>query len=87
MAKKRNCRKDPIEKAMHERAVKIRKMTDEQLINKVDGLYQEGFDNGMEHMREMVLNAISFKSIKGIGPSLRERILQEIRYLGEGLED
>lgn len=87
MAKKRNCRKDPVEKAMHERAVKIRKMTDEQLISRVDGLYQEGFNNGMEHMRENVINTISFKNIKGIGASLRERILQEIRDIGEGMTE
>ena len=32
MAKKRNCRRTPEEIAIHEEAVKLRKMTDEQLV-------------------------------------------------------
>ncbi len=37
--KKRNCRKTEAEKTMHEKAVKIRKMTDEQLCNFIDNLF------------------------------------------------
>ena len=36
--KKRSCRKSNQQKEMHERAVKIRKMTDEQLCRYIDSL-------------------------------------------------
>ena len=35
MAKKRNCRRTPEEVSIHEEAVKLRKMTDAQLVEKV----------------------------------------------------
>lgn len=35
MAKKRNCRRTPEEAGIHEEAVKLRKMTDVQLVEKV----------------------------------------------------
>ncbi len=37
MAKKRNCRRTPEENMIHTKAVKIRKMTDEQLVHYVEG--------------------------------------------------
>lgn len=60
--KKRNCRKTALEKQQHERAVAIRKMTDEQLCKYIDDIISsvpeaptvepsvviEGFINGME---------------------------------------
>lgn len=36
--KKRNCRMTPKEREQHERATKIRKMTDQQLFKYIDGL-------------------------------------------------
>ena len=38
MPKKRNCRRTPDELRQHETAVKIRKMTDQQLCEFIDGL-------------------------------------------------
>lgn len=38
MPKKRNCRRTPDELRQHEIAVKIRKMTDQQLCEYIDGL-------------------------------------------------
>lgn len=38
MAKKRNCRKSDLERELHERAIRVRKMTDEQLCNYLDSL-------------------------------------------------
>ena len=35
MAKKRNCRRTPEEESIHDEAVKLRKMTDAQLVEKV----------------------------------------------------
>ena len=46
MAKKRNCRMTDEEKKMHERAIKIRKMTDAQLCEFVDRTYGKGMEEG-----------------------------------------
>lgn len=42
MAKKRNCRKSDLEKEQHERAIRIRKMTDAQLCEYLDSLEHTG---------------------------------------------
>lgn len=39
--KKRNCRKSDVEKMQHERAIRIRKMTDAQLCEYLDGLKEK----------------------------------------------
>ncbi len=44
--KKRNCRMTEQEKAMHERAVKLKKMTDVQLCEFIDHTYGKGMEEG-----------------------------------------
>ena len=39
--KKRNCRKTDLEREQHDRAIRIRKMTDAQLCEYIDGLTQQ----------------------------------------------
>ena len=50
MAKKRSCRRTMDENAIHEKAVKMRKMTDEQLVHyvedRVEKARSEGFHRG-----------------------------------------
>lgn len=46
MSKKRNCRMTDEEKKMHERAIKLRKMTDAQLCEFVDRTYGRGMEEG-----------------------------------------
>lgn len=52
MAKKRSCRRTVDEDKIHEKAVKIRKMTDEQLVHyvedRVEKARSEGFHRGKE---------------------------------------
>lgn len=56
--KKRNCRKNNEEKALHEKAVKLRKMTDNQLCQYIDGLkdesYEDGFNAGKNQAKPVV---------------------------------
>lgn len=47
--KKPNCRKSNIEKEQHNRAVRIRKMTDQQLCEYVDGV-KSAFRYGSERI-------------------------------------
>ena len=53
MAKKRNCRRTVDEDRIHEKAVKLRKMTDEQLVNyvedRVEKARSEGYNRGKAH--------------------------------------
>ena len=45
---KRNCRRDTEEKSIHERAVRLRKMTDAQICEFIDHTYQRGVSKGAE---------------------------------------
>lgn len=44
--KKRSCRMTEEEKSMHERAVRIRKMTDAQICDLIDSTYGKGMEEG-----------------------------------------
>ena len=50
MAKKRSCRRTEDENKIHDKAVKMRKMTDEQLVHYVEDrvakAYSEGYNDG-----------------------------------------
>ena len=54
MGKKRSCRRTTDEKTIHEKAVKMRKMTDEQLVHyvedRVEKARSEGFNQGKTQM-------------------------------------
>ncbi len=76
MAKKRSCRRTTDENIIHEKAVKMRKMTDEQLVNYVENRVEkarsEGFNRGKEQTPkykpvsiEKIINEIG--DIRGIG--------------------
>lgn len=47
MAKKRNCRRTVDEDRIHEKAVKLRKMTDEQLVNYVEDRVEKSQKRGL----------------------------------------
>lgn len=77
MAKKRSCRRTVDENVLHEKAVKIRKKTDEQLIfyieDRVEKARSEGYNEGKKDRKssnrkndiESIVNKIG--TIKGIG--------------------
>jgi predicted transcriptional regulator len=63
-------------RAKHQEAVKLRKMTDEQLTETFNSLYQDGFNDGIEYKTkelEKIQNKIS--KIKGIGPKTQSKII------------
>lgn len=80
MAKKRSCRRTADENTIHEKAVKMRKMTDEQLVNyvydRVEKARSEGFNQGRAKSApkisiQPIIDEIG--GIKGIGETkLRE---------------
>lgn len=54
MAKKKNCRMTEEERAVHDRAVRLRKMTDQQLCDFVDRQHSLGIDEGIRLSKESV---------------------------------
>ena len=95
MAKKRNCRRTTDENMMHERAVKMRKMTDSQLVHyvedRVEKAKSEGFNKGKEVKAETLQYTITdfaeeIGRMKGIGMvtmskirELADRRLEELK--------
>lgn len=73
MAKKRSCRRTADEDKIHEKAVKMRKMTDEQLVHyvedRVEKARSEGFNQGKKSSGGADINKFlkEISSIKGIG--------------------
>ena len=86
MAKKRNCRRTEEEAAIHKRAVELRKMTDEQLVQHVEDMIEkarsEGFERGKKHGNFDPAEFIEgIGNIRGIG----EKAMEKIRgYTEEG---
>lgn len=73
MAKKRNCRRTEDENKIHEKAVKMRKMTDEQLVHYVEDRIEkarsEGYNQGKGRNHHPNVSDIieEIGVIKGIG--------------------
>lgn len=76
MGKKRSCRRTTDENIIHEKAVKMRKMTDEQLVNYVEDRVKkarsEGFNQGKSIVKAAPKANITeivdeIRSVKGIG--------------------
>lgn len=88
MAKRRSCRRTTDEMVIHEKAVKLRKMTDEQLVHyiedRVEKAHSEGFNKGKlcaPVPRNIKIGPIinDIADVKGIGTTK----LQEIRAILE----
>lgn len=88
MAKRRSCRRTTDENVIHEKAVKMRKMTDEQLVHyvedRIDKAHSEGYNRGKSEAPKpkvfkigAIINAIG--EVKGIGATK----LQDIRAILE----
>ena len=95
MAKKRSCRRTDEESQIHEQAVKLRKMTDSQLVEYIsrcrEKAREEGFRNGQEEAGKAVIqekSALDFitflqtKKIPGIGIVKINTILEVARQNG-----
>lgn len=74
--KKKNCRMTPEEKAKHELAVRLRKMTDEQLHETYNSSYQKGFNEGKAKQKETTILLV--KNTKGIGAATFEKLKKVI---------
>ena len=88
MAKKRSCRRTVNEDKVHEKAVKIRKMTDEQLVqyvnDRVEKARSEGFNQGKKSATGMTVNDLmkDFSKSKGVGAATISNIMEHFREKG-----
>lgn len=95
MAKRRSCRRTADENRTHDKAVKMRKMTDEQLVHyvhdRVEKARSEGFNQGRKKSAGMKINAQSIiddiGGIKGIGETKLREISGVLRKHLEGCEN
>lgn len=63
------------ERKIHQEAVKLRKMTDEQLTKTYNNLYQDGFNDGIKFKtKEFAKIQEKISTIKGIGPKTQSKI-------------
>ncbi len=67
--KKSKCRYNPAEREQHERAVRLRKMTDAQLCEFTDNLYNEGFEDGCAGKRVIQCGECQFVVCGGVDNS------------------
>lgn len=86
MAKKRSCRRTVDEVKIHEKAVKMRKMTDEQLVHYVEDRVEKARSEGRNESKNSSLNEFleSLKipgTLPGIGPTTIDKL---IKYAKEG---
>ena len=100
MGKKRSCRRTMDESVIHDKAVKMRKMTDEQLVHYVEDRVKkarsEGFNQGKEVKAETLQLTITdfaeeIGRIKGIGMvtmgkirELTDKRLEGLKNVGQG---
>ena len=75
MAKK-NYRKSPLEKQQHEKAVKIRKMTDEQLCDFIDEI-AEGNTNQVKDFLDRL------EELQGTGNGISTNIIKKLCKIAE----
>lgn len=96
MGKKRNCRRTTDENIIHEKAVKMRKMTDAQLVNyvedRVEKARSEGFNKGKEVKAETMQFAITdfaeeIGRMKGIGMVTMGKIRELADKRLEGIKE
>ncbi len=87
MAKKRNCRRTTDESIIHEKAVKMRKMTDEQLVHYVEDRVEKarsvGFNQGRHTAEASKVNISAVLDEIGMLKGIGETKLQGIRSVLE----
>lgn len=64
--KKRNCRKTDLEREQHDRAIRIRKMTDAQLCEYIDNLTQQPPHAKPEEIISNFLDLLTVPTDKGL---------------------
>ncbi|MCL2215423.1 MAG: hypothetical protein FWB91_00250 [Defluviitaleaceae bacterium] len=76
---KRNCRRTPEERAIHDRAVTLRKMTDRQLVEYADRKTAPPKPSGPTGEQNVERIILSLKTTKGIGAATVAKVEAIVR--------
>lgn len=88
MSKRRSCRRTIDEVKIHEKAVKLRKMTDEQLVHYVEDRVEKARSEGRNEVRkdrtaEAFLEKLSVPGIvSGVGPTTVDKLKKFAKEMG-----
>lgn len=75
MAKKRNCRRSSLEKTQHDTAVKIRKMTDEQICDFIDEISNSKSNDDIARFLDKL------EELKGFGNGISTKTIARLRKI------
>lgn len=74
----KNCRRTELERIQHERAVKVRRMTDEQLCNYLDSLKQDNSKSSNIKIIDDFITYVYNPPSNGIGRGIIARLKAEL---------
>ena len=75
MPKKRNCRRSRLERTQHDTAVKIRKMTDEQICDFIDEISTSKSNDDIARFLDKL------EELKGIGNGISTKTIAKLRKI------
>ena len=75
MAKKRNCRRSNLERTQHDTAVKIRKMTDEQICDFINEISVSKSNDDITRFLDKL------EELKGIGNGISTKTIAKLRKI------
>lgn len=75
MARKRNCKRNNLERTQHDTAVKIRKMTDEQICDFIDEISNSKSNNDITRFLDKL------EELKGIGNGISTKTIAKLRKI------
>ena len=75
MAKKRNCRRSNLERTQHDTAVKIRKMTDEQICDFIDEISNSKSNDDIARFLDKL------EELKGFGNGISTKTIARLRKI------
>ena len=79
--KKKNWQKTPDEKAIHQQAVKIRKMTDQQIVERLENNAEVSAD----HLRAVIIEALDAIAVRDEnGDRVSDITIRKIRKILQG---
>ena len=75
MARKRNCKRNNLERTQHDTAVKIRKMTDEQICDFIDEISNSRSNNDITRFLDKL------EELKGFGNGISTKTIAKLRNI------
>ena len=75
MARKRNCKRNNLERTQHDTAVKIRKMTDEQICNFINEISESKSNDDITRFLDKL------EELKGIGNGISTKTIAKLRKI------